>query len=185
MPRSSFQGILFVDGYNMIGAWPDLKELRDRHGLESARRELIEAMLGYSAYQGFDTEVVFDAQHQATAGTREVINPYFKVFYTGHKQTADSYIEIACSKFRNDLRKFDHRLIVATSDRAEQLTVVGYGAEWMSAQQLWAEVETSRSRVRSKQNHKGRSPKRFLAHSLDPLAQKRLAQMRLGLDIDK
>jgi uncharacterized protein len=185
MPRSSAQGILFVDGYNMVGAWPDLKTLRDRHGLEAARRELVESLLGYSAYQGFDTEVVFDAQHQATAGTREVINPYFKIFYTDHRQTADSYIEIACAKFRNDLRKFNHRLIVATSDRAEQLTVVGYGAEWMSAHQLWAEVETSRSRVRHKQQHKGRSPKRFLSHSLDPQAQQRLAQMRLGLDIEK
>ena len=169
----------------MIGAWPDLKILRDREGLEVARRELVESLIGYSAYQGFDTEVVFDAQHQSTAGTREVINQYFKIFYTDYRQTADSYIEISCSKFRNDLRKFDHRLIVATSDRAQQLTVVGYGAEWMSAHQLWSEVEASRSRVRTKQKNKGRSPKRFLASSLDPVAQQRLSKMRMGLDLDK
>lgn len=185
MPRSTPpQGILLVDGYNIIGAWAELKEIRDRDGLEAARRALVEDLLSYSAYQDFDTEVVFDAQYQGTPGTREVINRHFCIFYTNYRQTADSYIELACSRFRNDIRKYNQRLVVATSDQAQRLTVIGYGAECMSAQKLWAEVEGATHGLRKKQGKQGkqgRSPKRFLSSSLDPIAQQRLAQLRLGL----
>ena len=35
---------LFVDGYNIIGAWPELIELRDGASLEEARKKLIDYM---------------------------------------------------------------------------------------------------------------------------------------------
>jgi uncharacterized protein len=187
MPRSTSQAIFLVDGYNVIGAWLRLQKIRDEYGLEAARRELVEALVGYSAYQGFDTHIVFDAQYQDTPGCREVITPTLCIRYTDYKQTADSYIEKACALFRHDVRKFAQRLIVATSDRAQQLTVVGYGAEWMSAQQLLVEVELAEQRVRRKQKQvrKKRSPNRFLSSSLDPVAQQRLAQLRMGWQADE
>ncbi|NEQ28265.1 MAG: NYN domain-containing protein [Microcoleus sp. SIO2G3] len=151
MPSAHPQALLLVDGYNVIGAWPDLLRLRDSEGLESARRSLIEALVGYSAFHDYDTRIVFDAQFQGTPGCREIITQNLSVCYTDYRQTADTYIERACALFRPDLRKFEQRLIVATSDRAQQLTVVGYGAEWMSVQQLWHDVEASVQRVRSKQ----------------------------------
>ncbi|MBE9180800.1 NYN domain-containing protein [Oculatella sp. LEGE 06141] len=187
MPRPKPQALLLVDGYNVIGAWSNLQCARDRYGLEAARRELIEALVGYSAFHGFDTRIVFDAQYQDTPGSREVVTPTLSICYTDYRQTADSYIERTCSLFRSDLRKFEQRLIVATSDRAQQLTVVGYGAEWMSTQQLLVEVELSHQRVRRKQRqtHKKRSPNRFLSNSLDPAAQQRLAQLRMGWPLDE
>jgi hypothetical protein len=180
MPRLTLEAILLVDGYNIIGAWASLQRVRDREGLEPARRQLAEALLNYSAFQGFDTQIVFDAQYQGSPGNREVITPNLSLIYTDYLQTADSFIEQVCSRFRNDLRKFEQRLIVATSDRAQQLTVKGYGAEWMSALQLQSEVEASVHRIRGKQNQKSRTSKRFLINSLDPAAQQRLAKMRLG-----
>lgn len=182
MPSSKLEAILFVDGYNVIGAWPHLSRLRDQEGLEVARRELIEALLSYSAAQDFDTQVVFDSQYRDTPSSREVVSTYLSVCYTDHRQTADTYIEKACSAFRKDLRKFSQRLIVATSDRAQQLTVVGYGAEWMSAQKLWAEVELSTQRVRHKQQslRKQSHASRRLGNALDPTAQERLAKIRFG-----
>jgi uncharacterized protein len=183
MPRPSTQAILLVDGYNIIGAWSTLQRVRDTEGLEAARRELAESLVGYSAFQGFDTQIVFDAQYQGSPGCREVMTQNLSICYTDHKQTADTYIEKACALFRNDLRKFEQRLIVATSDRAQQLTVVGFGAEWMSAQRLLADVELAALKVRRKQRGgKGRSPNRFLSSSLDPVAQQRLARMHLGLE---
>ncbi len=183
MPRSSSQAILLVDGYNVIGAWPELKEARDRTGLEEARRHLIEALLGYTAFQGYDAEVVFDAQYQDTPGSREVVTSSVSIYYTDFKQTADTYIEMVCSRFRNDLRKFHQRLIVATSDRAQQQTVIGYGAEWMSAQRLLNEVESASRKVQQKRRQNGRSSRRFLAQQLNPEAQARLSQMRHGVDL--
>lgn len=183
MPASSSPAILFVDGYNVIGAWQHLALLRDREGLEVARRELVEALLGYSAAQDFDTHIVFDSQYRHTPGSREAITSYLSICYTEYRQTADTYIEKACSDFRRDPRKFSHRLIVATSDRAQQLTVNGYGAEWMSAQRLWVEVELATQQVRQKQaklRKQKRSSGRFLANGLDPKAQERLSMLRFG-----
>jgi predicted RNA-binding protein with PIN domain len=177
------QAILLVDGYNVIGASAELKQRRDRQGLEDARRELVELLAGYSAYQGYDTQVVFDAQYQDTPGSRDVITGSLTICYTDYKQTADTYIERACALFRKDLRKFEQRLIVATSDRAQQLMVVGYGAEWMSAQRLLVDVELAVQRVSRKRQQLARreqSSRRFLSNALDPVARQRLTQMRFG-----
>ncbi len=183
MPAAQSEAILFVDGYNMIGAWPELIQLRDRAGLEPARRELTELLLSYSATQNFETQIVFDAQYCDRPGSREVVTRYLSVYYTDHRQTADTFIEKSCAAFRKDLRKFSHRLIVATSDRAQQLTVIGYGAEWLSAQRLWAEVELTASRIHRKQKslqQQKHSSRRLLGSALDPAAQAKLRQLQLG-----
>jgi len=185
MPRSAPQAILLIDGYNIVGAWSDLQVVRDRDGLEAARRELAEALVSYSAYHSYDTRIVFDAQYQGTPSCREVITCNLSVCYTDFKQTADTYIEKSCALFRYDLRKFEQRLIVATSDRAQQLTVVGYGAEWMSALRLQQEVALTTQQVRGKQKSKQRSSNRFLFNGLDPIAQQRLAQLRMVLNPEK
>lgn len=182
MAPSTAQALLLVDGYNVIGAWHQLQHIRDRHGLEEARRELATALIDYSAYQNFHTHIVFDSQYQDSPGSREVVTGNLVICYTDFKQTADTYIEKTCAQYRKDIRKFEQRLIVATSDRAQQLTVVGYGAEWLSAQQLHLEVEQSASRVRHQHQstRKKQSPNRFLSSSLDPIARQQLAKLRLG-----
>lgn len=53
--------ILLVDGYNVIGAWPELSFLKDRD-LEAARDKLVEWMAEYQSYTGYRVVVVFDAQ---------------------------------------------------------------------------------------------------------------------------
>ncbi|OLP18537.1 RNA-binding protein [Leptolyngbya sp. 'hensonii'] len=180
MQRPRSQAILLVDGYNIVGAWPDLKRMRDCASLEAARRDLIETLTNYSAFQGFDTQIVFDSQYQDTPGTTEVVTHQVSVQYTDFGQTADTYIEKMCAAFRYDSRKFEQRLIVATSDRAQQLTVVGYGAEWMSAQKLAHEVEAATRRVRKQQRTTSRPASRFLSHSLDPVARQKLGKLRFG-----
>jgi predicted RNA-binding protein with PIN domain len=182
MPSSTPEAILFVDGYNIIGAWQHLVQLRDRDGLEAARRELVEVLLSYSACQNYDTHIVFDSQLRDTPGSREAMTSYLSICYTDYRQTADTYIEKACAAFRKDARKFTQRLIVATSDRAQQLTVGGYGAEWISAQRLWVEVELATQRVRRKQQHlrKQSQTSKRLSSILDPVAQAHLTKLRFG-----
>jgi len=177
------QAVLLVDGYNIIGLWPRLREKRDRDELETARRELIEVLVNYSAVQDFEARLVFDAHYRDTPGVKEIITKNLSVHYTDFGQTADTYIEKSCASLRYELRsvKGKGRMIVATSDRAQQLTVVGYGAEWMSAEQLAADVEATARR--SERQHKSRkqNSSRFLASSLDPESQQRLAKLRMGL----
>ena len=151
MAANSSQAILLVDGYNIIGAWSDLKQLKEKEGLDAAREMLLIALSNYSAYQDYETWAVFDAYGQATPASQQEITPHLSVHYTGFGQTADSYIERACAKFRHDARKFTQRLIVATSDSVHRQTVIGYGAEGMSALHLAAEVNRITQTVKSRQ----------------------------------
>ncbi|MBD1924486.1 NYN domain-containing protein [Microcoleus sp. FACHB-831] len=181
MPPSQPQAVLLVDGYNVIGAWSVLEKTRDRDGLEAAREQLIEALVNYSAFEGLDTQIVFDAHYQDTTCSCEVISPNLSVCYTDFGQTADTYIEKFCASYRRNVVSARQRVIVATSDRAQQLTVVGFGAEWMSAQRLASEVELTATRRSRSHLTKKQSSSRFLMNSLDAKARERLAEMRKGL----
>ena len=180
MPSSSPQALLLVDGYNIIGAWSYLKKLCDRQGLESARRELVEVLINYTVHQGFETQIVFDAHYQNTPSSKENHTPILSVYYTAFAQTADTYIEKVCASFEGQFSSKYPRLIVATSDRAQQLTVLGYGAEWMSAQRLVSEVEVAASQVRRKYRPQKQVRGRFLFNSLDAKVQQRLRQLQQG-----
>ncbi|WP_008308536.1 NYN domain-containing protein [Leptolyngbya sp. PCC 6406] len=171
--------LLFVDGYNIIGACPQLTQVRDQSGLESARHQLAESLVNYAAYKDFEVRLIFDAYAQPNPRAIEPITHHLSIHYTAFGETADTYIECWCAR----LRHHDQRRIVATSDRAQRLTVIGYGAEWMSAHQLAIDMTTLLQQQRQhhqRQRHRGPSPQRFLANSLSPEAQERLRQMRNG-----
>ena len=178
MAAPHFFARLLVDGYNMIGAWPDLKLIQHQDGLSAARDRLIEQMINYAAWHDVQTQVVFDAYARREKAYTEDYTAHLSVHYTEYAQTADAYIEKNCAQHsRQQTRK---RLIVATSDYAQQQTASGYGAECLSARQLAIAVQQSnRRRV-----HRDRQPKqfsrRFLFSGLDPQAQQRLSQLRFG-----
>jgi len=182
MSASLSQAVLLIDGYNIIGLWPRLRDKRDRDGLEMARRHLIEDLVNYSAFLGLDARLVFDAYYQDTPCVKEVITKNLSVYYTEFGQTADTYIEKSCAVLRYELRSLKRRLIVATSDRDQQLTVVGYGAEWMSALQLASDMESTFRQCERLNKTGKKTSGRFLANSLNAESQKRLAQMRMGLN---
>lgn len=184
MSPSSYQAILLVDGYNIIGDWSDLKKSRDRHGLEAARYELIECLINYTASVAYRTKVVFDAHYQDKPRSSEIHTSALSVHFTAFEETADTYIEKFCATFaRKKYQQESTRLIVATSDRAQQLTVVGYGSEWLSAPMLKREVNRAahETKRKTKKDTKKKLPGRFLLNALDPAAQKRLRQMQRGI----
>jgi predicted RNA-binding protein with PIN domain len=185
--------MLLVDGYNVIGIWADLypnpkddTPLQQRNGsdLEAARSKLIEELVNFSAFEGYETQVVFDAHSRDTPAYREIITPNLSVYYTEFRETADTYIEKFCASHKSNVTT-KTRLLVATSDRAQQLTVGGFGAEWMSARQLVNRVESSSRRSRQKQQTTRQSSGRFLFNSLKPEAQARLSALRHGIPPDQ
>ncbi|ASC70660.1 hypothetical protein XM38_016010 [Halomicronema hongdechloris C2206] len=182
MAPSSFSAQVLIDGYNIIGAWSRLAAIRDQDGLEAARDQLIEALTNYSAFNNFGTFIIFDAYRQTAPGTRNVITQHLSVQYTDFGQTADSYIEKQCAQFYKATLSPSPRLIVATSDRAQQLTVLGYGAEWMSAQQLSAAVALSTQHIKQHQKHTRKYARGWLMNNLDPGARERLMRMRHGVE---
>jgi uncharacterized protein len=194
MPPSRKKAVLLVDGYNVIGAWTDLhdRSMKRQNPLQSslpadleiARSKLVEALINYSAYEDLETRVVFDAYSRDVPAHCEEITPNVSIHYSDFLETADTYIEKFCAAFRHDLRYSGSRLIVATSDRAQQLTAIGFGAEWISSLQLISDVDFSAKRSKQRHKPKNQSSGRFLFNSLDPQAQARLSALRHGLPID-
>ena len=58
--RKEIQEFLLVDGYNIIFAWEELKELAQTD-IKSARDRLLEILSDYAGYSGVNVIVVFDA----------------------------------------------------------------------------------------------------------------------------
>ena len=83
---------LIVDGYNIIGAWPELQELKENN-LEHARARLIEILAVHAALSKRKVIVVFDAyQVKKNNGSQEIIQG-IEVIYTKENVTADMAIE--------------------------------------------------------------------------------------------
>lgn len=134
--------ILIVDGYNMIGAWPRLKQLSEKD-FDQARRELLEKMAEYGAYTGKKVIVVFDA-HLAPGRETKVFYRGVEVIYTKEKETADERIEKLAITLSKDDR---HQVYVATSDYTEQWAVFGRGALRLSARDLLRELNSMTAEI--------------------------------------
>lgn len=134
-PKVRKEEYLLVDGYNIIFAWQELKELAEGN-LESATGKLLEILSNYQGVKGNKLIVVFDAYK--VQGREETKQRYhnISVVYTKEAESADGYIEKITHKLA---REFD--VVVATSDVVEQLIIMGQGARKMTAKQLREEVE--------------------------------------------
>ncbi len=135
---------LFVDGYNVINSWENLRELSDI-SLEVAREELIDIMSEYQHYSGIKVIIVFDAHMvKGSSGKKEIIKGV-EVVYTKEYETADQYIE----KILDDIGRIE-KIRVATSDWMEQQIVLGRGGTRISARELELEIEGYKKMIRKK-----------------------------------
>ncbi|MBO9131075.1 NYN domain-containing protein [Bacillus sp. 165] len=136
--------ILIVDGYNIIGAWVELKKLKESD-LQTARDLLIDKMADYQGYTGTRVIVVFDA-HFVYGIEKKTKQSKVEVIFTRKNQTADEKIE----QLAIELKKIDTQIYVATSDYTEQWAIFGQGALRKSARELEIEVQGMENNVRNK-----------------------------------
>ena len=133
---------LLVDGYNVIFAWDYLKKISEEN-LEMSRQMLCERLSHYNALKNNNIIIVFDAYKvKGNAGGEEKVNG-ITIVYTKEGETADSYIE----KRAYELSK-NHKVKVATSDRAEQSVVFGSGAIRVSANEFLKDIEDAEAQMR-------------------------------------
>ncbi|KFN02267.1 NYN domain-containing protein [Bacillus clarus] len=134
--------ILIVDGYNIIGAWTDLKKLRDVD-LQSSRDALIDKMADYQGYTGTRVMIVFDA-YTVQGIEKKMKQSRVEVIFTRKNQTADEKIE----QLAIELRNINTQVYVATSDYTEQWVIFAQGALRKSARELELEVQAMEQQVR-------------------------------------
>ena len=140
-PQPTGPEYLLVDGYNIIFAWDELKELA-RQDVAAARAALTDLLANYRGVRQCEVILVFDAYKvKGNPGSVEQVNGVY-VVYTKEAETADAYIE----KTTYDLSR-DHRVRVATSDALEQLIILGHGALRISARAFRQEVEQTQGQL--------------------------------------
>lgn len=133
---------LLVDGYNIIFAWDDLAAIA-KEDMDLARSRLVNLMCNYRGLHRCEVILVFDAYRiKGNTGSVEKVNN-ISVVYTKEAETADSYIE----RTTHELSK-NYRVQVATSDRMEQLIIIGNGAMRISADAFRKEVDRTEAVMR-------------------------------------
>ena len=136
---------LLVDGYNIIFAWEDLNKISREQSLEDARDKLVAILSNYQGAKGIELIIVFDAHLvKGNKGSVEQMGKTY-IVYTKEAETADNYIE----RITKDLVK-DYTVKVATSDRLEQIIIMGSGAIRVSATELRADVRFTAKKVAKK-----------------------------------
>lgn len=141
-PNYDGKEYLLVDGYNVIFAWEDLKELA-KTTIDGAREKLLNILCNYQGYKKCEVIVVFDA-YKVKGGVGEVdkLNN-INIVYTKEAETADSYIEKVTKKLAKN-----NRVKVVTSDGLEQLIIMGNGCLRMSSQEFYQEVKEAENNIR-------------------------------------
>lgn len=130
---------LLVDGYNVIFAWEELKEIA-KVSIDGARGRLLDILCDYQAMRGCELIAVFDAYRVQGHATEVLDYHNIHVVFTKEAETADQYIE----KFAHENGR-RYRVTVATSDGLEQIIIRGQGCALLSARELLEEI------VRAKQ----------------------------------
>lgn len=141
-PAPKKEEYLLVDGYNVIFAWEELKELAQK-SLDGARGKLLDLLCNYQAIKGCSLIAVFDA-YRVSGHPTEVLDYHnIHVVYTKEAETADRYIE----KFAHENAK-KYNVTVATSDGLEQIIIRGEGCRLLSAADLEEEIRRARQGLR-------------------------------------
>ena len=140
--RERKEEYLLVDGYNIIFAWEELRNLAAVN-IDSARDRLMDICCNYQGYAGCTLILVYDAYK--VKGNPGSVQQYHNihVVYTKEAETADQYIEKTVHKIGRKAR-----VTVATSDALEQMIIWGEGATRLSAAGFLETVREAEKRLR-------------------------------------
>ena len=171
--KTDGQEYLLVDGYNIIFAWEELKELADAD-VAGARGRLMDILCNYQGYRKCTLILVFDA-YKVEGNPGEVMKYHnIYVVYTREAETADQYIEKTVRKMARH-----HEVTVATSDALEQVIILGHGAHRLSAGGLKEEVELALKELRGEHLRQS-SVRNYLFDYLQEKDAEELEKIRLG-----
>ncbi len=138
------QSYLLVDGYNIIYAWNELRDLAGTD-LKAGRDRLLDILSNYAGFTDENVIVVFDA-YKVPGGTGSVTRFHnIDVVYTKEAETADLYIEKTAHKLARG-----NQVTVATSDAVEQVIIYGAGAVRLSARGLLERILSAGESEREK-----------------------------------
>lgn len=138
-PKPKAPKYLLVDGYNVIFAWKELKELAEKN-IDGARGALMDILCNYQAVCGMEVILVFDAYRVEGHATEFSDYQNIHVVYTKEAETADFYIEHFAHE---NSKRYD--ITVVTSDGLEQVIIRGAGCALISSREFEEEVKRAKA----------------------------------------
>lgn len=164
--------IIFVDGYNVLHSWKELK-MEKEYSFQGARQKLVDMLHNYASYIECRIILVFDGYKvPGNLEAREDVNQDITIIYTKDGETADSYIE---KEVNNLGRRYE--IYVVTSDLLEQQTVFQRGAVRMSSIEFHNEVKKVQKNIMKLENNHV-IPKNHLQDNIDLDILKKLEEIR-------
>ena len=161
---------LLVDGYNIIFAWEDLKELSEIN-IEAARMKLMDILSNYQGYKKQTLILVFDA-YKVPGNVGEV-----QKYHNIHVVYTEKTVQEIGKKYH---------VTVATSDALEQMIILGQGAQRISAKGLLEEILTVNQEIRNEHLNRPQSASHYLFESLPEEMAELMDEVRLGrLEFDE
>ncbi len=177
--EEAMQEYLLVDGYNVIFAWEELKELA-KVSIEAARDKLMDILCNYQGYKKCVLILVFDAYK--VEGYALEIQKYHNihVVYTKEAETADQYIE----KVVHHIGRKYH-VTVVTSDGVEQVITMGQGGTRISSRDFLEEMEYTKKLIEEDNEKQRVSDRNYLFDHADEEFVKKMEKIRLGKKLNK
>ena len=164
----------FVDGYNVINSWPNLKKIKE-YSYESSRIQLIDTLQNYSEFKGYKMFIVFDAHMVKGSLEKKERLGNLVVIFTKEGETADSYIERTVN---NIGRKSE--VCVVTSDSLEQQVAFQRGAIRMSSIEFYYEVNNIEKKIQTKTEKMYSKKRSLLEERIDKETLEKLEKIRRG-----
>ncbi|MBD7912691.1 MULTISPECIES: NYN domain-containing protein [Clostridium] len=165
--------IIFIDGYNVLNSWPNLKEGKN-DSFHGRRLKLVNILHNYGSYSDSKVILVFDGHKVAgNLENKEDINKNLSIIFTKDGETADSYIEREVHSLG---RRFE--VYVVTSDWLEQQTIFQRGAVRMSSLEFYNEVMETEHSIRKKAAKNRVVAKNHLQDNLDIDVVQKLEKIR-------
>ena len=176
--EEAMQEYLLVDGYNVIFAWEELKELA-KVSIEAARDKLMDILCNYQGYKKCVLILVFDA-YKVEGYTLEIQKYHnIHVVYTKEAETADQYIE----KVVHHIGRKYH-VTVVTSDGVEQVITMGQGGTRISSRDFLEEIEYTKKLIEEDNEKQRVSDRNYLFDHADEEFVKKMEKIRLGKETE-
>ena len=136
--------ILLVDGYNLMFAKNDLKELATED-LMAGREKVVQLLSEYAVFYDKEVYLIFDAYHvKGNQGSRKQLGKNLELIFTKEGESAD----FTLTKLAKDFSEKGRRVSVVTSDQAVQVQAFsGKGVSRYSSREFFVLLEDMRKQI--------------------------------------
>ena len=160
-PQDAEEDVLLVDGYNLIYSQDHLREMA-LENMDAARGMLNDILCNVQGYYGMETVAVYDAYHVPDQDTEVLRFRNIHIVFTKEAETADQYIDKTAIALRGK-----RNVLVATSDKVEQVIAAGQDARILPAERFFQLVEDMGKEIHAKYLGNRKEEKRYLFDGVD------------------